>query len=93
MVAVERPRDMDVLQDLVRIEIQRLHHLPNPLRAERLFRINPNGVPTQAPILLWPRDVHGELMRKLALSAAKFAIALRDRLCLQSAAQQFIQGL
>ena len=93
MMAVERPRNMDLLKDPLRVQIQCFRHLSDPLGTEGLLRVDPHDLSVQAPVVLRTRDVDRQLVGKLGLARRKFTIALCNGLRLQAASQKFVQGL
>src|SRR5438093_13511102 len=93
MMAVERPRNMDLLEDRLRVQIQGFRHLSDPLGTEGLLRVDPHDVSVQAPVVLRTRDVDRQLMRKLGLARRKLTITLRNGLRFQAASQKFVQSL
>src|SRR2546425_11978364 len=92
-MAVERPRDVDAFQDRVRIEVECVRHVADPLGPEGLLGINPDRVAVHPAVVLWAGDVHRELMPDLGLSAPELAVHLRDRLCLEAAPEELVQSL
>src|SRR5207247_6174679 len=93
MMAVERPRNMDLLEDRLRVQIQCFRHLSDPLGTEGLLRVDPHDLSVQAPVVLRTRDVDRQLVGKLGLARRKFTIALCNGMRLQASSQDFTTSI
>ena len=84
---------MDAGQDVFGVQAVATCHLGDPLGAEGVFRIDVKDISIQSTLFNRKRAVHSELMPNLCLSTPEFTVDLHERLGLEAATEQVVDGL